>query len=113
MSMPETSNGRSEKAPVRPGLLWYRPLSEPGRNQSVRNELEARVIEAIKATWTDVPTSTPPLLPPIDRELLIYWHEKLLSAIEPEEVVGRFREVGETSLYEVWEDGEPPTQHTR
>lgn len=96
--MSGNANGSDERPEQVPGLLYYRGSSEPGQNPSASLEYIERMQKTIVAVWDE----TNPL--PIGSGLLIYWHEQLLTAIEPAELVGRFRRQAEASVYELWED---------
>jgi hypothetical protein len=96
--MPSTSNGADQPSRFEPGSLYYRGSPEPGQNPSASTEYVSRMTDRIVSVWTDDWPC------PIGSGLFIYWHEQLLTAIEPAEIVGRYRERGETSVYEVWEE---------
>jgi hypothetical protein len=96
--MPSGTNGAETHSEQAPGSLYYRGSAEPGENPSASQEYIERMQETIVAVWDN----TNPL--PIGSGLLIYWNERLLTAIAPDDVVGRFRRLGEASVYDLWED---------
>jgi len=96
--MASSANGAEKPREQGPGSLYYRGSAEPGQNPSASQAYIERMEETIVSVWDD----TNPL--PISSGLLIYWHERLLAAIAPTDVVGRFRRQGEASVYELWED---------
>jgi len=96
--MPSSTNGAETHSEQAPGSLYYRGSAEPGQNPSASQEYIERMQETIVAVWDD----TNPL--PISSGLLIYWNERLLSAIVSPDLIGRFRRRSEASVYELWED---------
>lgn len=100
------TNGSETPLEQSPGSLYYRGSAEPGQNPTASVEYVERMQGTIVEVWDD----TNPL--PLGSGLFIYWHERLLSAVAPEDLVGRFRRQGETSVYRLWEDSpEGPRCH--
>jgi hypothetical protein len=93
------TNGGKQLRGLVPGTLYYRGSPERGVDPEPTDEYSSRMQNEIIAIWTkEWPKS-------FGCDLLIAWHRNLLSGIVGvEEVVGRLRAIGMTSVFEVWED---------
>ncbi len=88
---------------MEPGQLRYRSSPEPGQNPPATAEYAERMAYAFRAMW-DEEEEARRFFPSIDSKVLLYFHRELLSAIEPNDVIGRYRTRGVDSVYEVWEE---------
>ena len=87
---------------MEPGLLRYRSSPEPGQNPPATAEYASRMAYAFTSMW-DEREEDRRFFPSIDSKVLLYFHRELLSAVEPNTVIGRYRARKEDSVYEVWE----------
>jgi hypothetical protein len=95
------ANGGHQK--MEPGLLRYRASPQPGQNPPATAEYAARMAYAFTSMW-DEEEEDRRFFPAIGSKVLLYFHRELLSAIEPDTVIGRYRTLGEDSVFEVWEE---------
>lgn len=87
---------------MEPGLLRYRSSPEPGQNPPATAEYASRMAYAFTSMW-DENEEDRRFFPSIDSKVLLYFHRELLTAIEPDTVIGRYRRRREDSVFEVWE----------
>jgi hypothetical protein len=87
---------------MEPGLLRYRSSPEPGQNPPATAEYASRMAKAFTSMW-DEDEKNRRFFPSIDSKVLLYFHRELLTAIEPDTVIGHYRTHGEDSVFEVWE----------